>query len=56
MGVDLVVGAGEVALDQEAVVLGVEDGPLVVVEHGKPRDVYANPRHERTKRFLDRIL
>jgi len=28
----------------------------VVVEHGKPREVYANPKQERTKRFLDRIL
>jgi polar amino acid transport system ATP-binding protein len=28
----------------------------VVVEHGKPREVFAKPRHERTKRFLDKIL
>jgi polar amino acid transport system ATP-binding protein len=28
----------------------------VVVEHGRPREVFANPRHERTKRFLDKIL
>jgi polar amino acid transport system ATP-binding protein len=28
----------------------------VVVEHGKPREVYAHPKQERTKRFLDRIL
>jgi hypothetical protein len=31
MGVDLVVGGDEVALDQEPLVLGVEDGGLVVV-------------------------
>ena len=28
----------------------------IVVESGKPREVFANPRHERTKRFLDKIL
>ncbi len=28
----------------------------IVMEHGKPREVFAHPRHERTKRFLDKIL
>jgi polar amino acid transport system ATP-binding protein len=28
----------------------------VVVEQGKPREVFAHPRQERTKRFLDKIL
>ena len=28
----------------------------VVVEAGHPRDVLANPRHERTKAFLGKVL
>ena len=28
----------------------------VVVEHGKPREVLANPRHDRTKAFLSKVL
>ncbi|MDD2858358.1 MAG: amino acid ABC transporter ATP-binding protein [Candidatus Nanopelagicales bacterium] len=32
----------------------IDDG--VVVESGHPRDVLANPRHERTKAFLSKVL
>jgi polar amino acid transport system ATP-binding protein len=32
----------------------MDDG--VVVEHGHPREVLANPRHERTKSFLGKVL
>jgi polar amino acid transport system ATP-binding protein len=28
----------------------------VVVEAGTPREVIANPRHERTKAFLSKVL
>jgi polar amino acid transport system ATP-binding protein len=28
----------------------------VVVETGNPRDVLANPRHERTRSFLSKVL
>ena len=28
----------------------------VVVEEGRPTEVFANPRHERTRAFLSRIL
>jgi polar amino acid transport system ATP-binding protein len=28
----------------------------VVVETGKPREVFANPRHERTRSFLSKVL
>jgi polar amino acid transport system ATP-binding protein len=28
----------------------------VVVEAGEPRDVLANPKHERTKAFLSKVL
>jgi ABC-type histidine transport system ATPase subunit len=27
-----------------------------VVETGVPREVFANPRHERTKTFLSKVL
>jgi polar amino acid transport system ATP-binding protein len=35
-------------------VVFMDDG--VVVEEGDPREVFANPRHERTKAFLSKIL
>jgi polar amino acid transport system ATP-binding protein len=28
----------------------------VIVEQGRPRDVIANPQHERTKSFLGKVL
>jgi polar amino acid transport system ATP-binding protein len=28
----------------------------VVVEHGPPRDVLADPHHERTRAFLSKVL
>jgi polar amino acid transport system ATP-binding protein len=28
----------------------------VVVERGQPREVLANPQHERTKAFLSKVL
>ncbi len=28
----------------------------VIVEHGRPADIFANPQHARTKAFLDQIL
>lgn len=30
--------------------------PGVIVEHGKPADLFGNPREARTKAFLDQIL
>jgi polar amino acid transport system ATP-binding protein len=35
-------------------VVFMDDG--LVVEQGVPREVFANPRHERTKAFLSKIL
>jgi polar amino acid transport system ATP-binding protein len=32
----------------------MDDG--VVVEHGTPRDVIADPQHQRTKSFLAKVL
>jgi polar amino acid transport system ATP-binding protein len=34
--------------------LFMEDG--VVVERGKPTEIFANPQHERTKAFLSAVL
>jgi polar amino acid transport system ATP-binding protein len=34
--------------------LFMEDG--VVVERGKPKEIFANPQHERTKTFLSAVL
>jgi polar amino acid transport system ATP-binding protein len=34
--------------------LFMEDG--VVVERGDPREIFANPQHERTKEFLSAVL
>jgi len=28
----------------------------VVVESGNPREVFANPKHERTRAFLSKVL
>jgi len=28
----------------------------VVMEEGDPREMFANPQHERTKKFLSQIL
>jgi polar amino acid transport system ATP-binding protein len=28
----------------------------VIVEEGKPRDMLANPQHERTRSFLSKVL
>ena len=28
----------------------------VIVEAGKPKDVVSNPQHERTRRFLSKVL
>ena len=35
-------------------VLFFDDG--VIVERGAPKDLLVDPQHERTRRFLDRIL
>nr|BFF10537.1 hypothetical protein GCM10025699_18400 [Microbacterium flavescens] len=35
-------------------VLFFDDG--VILERGAPKDLFTNPQHERTRRFIDRIL
>ena len=41
------------ALDVADTVVVMDEG--VIVEQGAPQELFANPRHERTRRFLSRI-
>ena len=52
----MVVVTHEIGFAREAgdTVVFMDDG--VVVEAGDPREVFANPRHERTKTFLSKVL
>ena len=42
------------ALDVADTVVVMDEG--VIVEQGAPQELFANPRHERTRRFLSRIV
>jgi cystine transport system ATP-binding protein len=55
-GWTMVVVTHELAFARQAAdeVLFMDGG--VIVERGAPRDLFTNPREERTRRFLDRIL
>lgn len=55
-GWTMVVVTHELAFARQAAdeVLFMDGG--VIVERGAPRDIFTNPREERTRRFLDRIL
>ncbi|HEX6490403.1 MAG TPA: amino acid ABC transporter ATP-binding protein [Gaiellaceae bacterium] len=55
-GMTMVVVTHEIGFAREAgdTAVFMDDG--VVVETGKPREVFANPRHERTKAFLSKVL
>jgi polar amino acid transport system ATP-binding protein len=55
-GMTMIVVTHEVGFAREVgdTAVFMDDG--VVVETGKPRDVFANPRHERTKAFLSKVL
>ena len=55
-GMTMVVVTHEIGFAREVAdeVVFMDDG--VVVESGKPGEVLANPRHERTKQFLSKIL
>ncbi len=52
----MVVVTHEIGFAREVgdVVVFMDDG--VVVETGDPREVLVNPRHERTKAFLSKVL
>jgi polar amino acid transport system ATP-binding protein len=55
-GMTMVVVTHEVGFAREVgdTVVFMDEG--VVVETGEPREVFANPRHERTKAFLSKVL
>ncbi|MGH2905386.1 MAG: amino acid ABC transporter ATP-binding protein [Solirubrobacterales bacterium] len=55
-GMTMVVVTHEIGFAREAGDLLVFMDEGVVVETGPPRDVIANPQHERTKAFLSRVL
>jgi polar amino acid transport system ATP-binding protein len=56
MGMTMVVVTHEIGFAREAGDTAVFIDEGVVVESGKPREVFANPRHERTKAFLSKVL
>jgi polar amino acid transport system ATP-binding protein len=55
-GMTMVVVTHEIGFAREVgdTAVFMDDG--VVVETGNPREVFANPRHERTKAFLSKVL
>ena len=55
-GATLVIVTHEIGFAREVAdtVVFMDDG--VIVEHGPPTDVLDNPRHERTRAFLSRVL
>jgi polar amino acid transport system ATP-binding protein len=55
-GMTMVVVTHEIGFAREAgdTVVFMDDG--VVVEKGPPAEVFANPRHERTRSFLSKVL
>jgi polar amino acid transport system ATP-binding protein len=55
-GMTMVVVTHEIGFAREVgdTVVFMDEG--VVVETGKPREVFANPRHERTRAFLSKVL
>jgi polar amino acid transport system ATP-binding protein len=55
-GMTMVVVTHEVGFAREVgdTVTFIDEG--VIVESGKPREVFANPQHERTRAFLSKVL
>jgi polar amino acid transport system ATP-binding protein len=55
-GMTMVVVTHEIGFAREVgdTVVFMDEG--VVVETGKPREVFANPKHERTRAFLSKVL
>ena len=55
-GMTMVVVTHEIGFAREVgdTVVFMDEG--VIVESGNPREVFANPRHERTKTFLSKVL
>jgi polar amino acid transport system ATP-binding protein len=55
-GMTMVVVTHEIGFAREVGDTAVFMDACVVVEAGNPREVFANPRHERTRAFLSRVL
>jgi polar amino acid transport system ATP-binding protein len=55
-GMTMIVVTHEIGFAREVGDTAVFMDEGVVVETGKPREVFANPRHERTKAFLSKVL
>jgi polar amino acid transport system ATP-binding protein len=55
-GMTMIVVTHEIGFAREVcdTVVFMDDG--VVVETGEPRETFANPKHERTKAFLSKVL
>jgi polar amino acid transport system ATP-binding protein len=55
-GMTMIVVTHEIGFAREVgdTVVFMDEG--VVVESGKPREVFANPKHERTRTFLSKVL
>ena len=55
-GMTMVVVTHEIGFAREVgdTVVFMDEG--VIVESGKPREVFANPKHERTRAFLSKVL
>jgi len=55
-GLTMIVVTHEIGFAREVADTMVFMDAGVVLEKGPPRDVLANPRHERTKSFLSKVL
>ena len=55
-GMTMIVVTHEMGLAREVGTHLVFMDQGVVVEEGRPTEVFANPRHDRTRAFLSRIL
>jgi polar amino acid transport system ATP-binding protein len=55
-GMTMVVVTHEIGFAREVGDVAVFMDGGVIVESGPPRDVLTNPRHERTKAFLSKVL
>jgi polar amino acid transport system ATP-binding protein len=55
-GMTMVVVTHEIGFAREVADTAVFMDEGIVVETGVPREVFANPRHERTRAFLSRVL
>jgi polar amino acid transport system ATP-binding protein len=56
IGMTMVVVTHEIGFAREAGDVAVFMDGGVVVESGDPQEVLVNPRHERTKSFLSKVL